>query len=393
MSDIFGNVEPPAWLQRISQPADMSITSKVVGELIGGLADASEIAIQKATDKQSQGIESNWIKELPGSFKEGMTTARLNMLNPLWKIQAQQAQLGLAAQKQAMDAQQSQLDMRKSQMAQWEEDAPKLSKWMSLPYDELLKTPIEVKSTQALTLVERQKAAAARLAMDSTANKVRTSFAEALLGVDDAGVIADIQATPSLPNGQPSPQQIAKLNKWRRDNGYAPVGQKITERKPAAIQLVDEIQKAQDEIAAAMDAGDEEAAAKAQDRLDALTNRPQPMEFDVGGRKVTGVFTPRTGRFQEAKPDAQAKAREDLIKEQRKADIDVAKSRVKELQKALNFDPTDKDLLAQMADAKKELNRVLSAPLPKEAAKETAPVTPPNKVLKYDPATDSLTPK
>ena len=88
MANIFGGVEPPAWLSRISQPADMSVTSKVIGELVGGLANATENAIESADKKQEQGVNTSWIKELPSQIKPSLVDARLSMNNPLWKIQA-----------------------------------------------------------------------------------------------------------------------------------------------------------------------------------------------------------------------------------------------------------------------------------------------------------------
>src|SRR5882762_8728502 len=98
MADIFGNVQPPAWLSRMTQPSEPGQLGKIFGELIGGFATATEDAIQSASDKQAKGIDTSWIKELPSNIQPGFADARLSLASPLWRQQAQQAQLNMAQQ-------------------------------------------------------------------------------------------------------------------------------------------------------------------------------------------------------------------------------------------------------------------------------------------------------
>jgi hypothetical protein len=128
--NIFGGVEPPAWLSRLSQPADMSVASRVVGEMVGGLANASEDAIKAATKKQEQGIETNWIKELPGQIKPDLLQARLNILQPLWQIKAKEAQLNMAQTDMNIQDMHSQIEMRQQKMEAWTHDQKEWSRWI-----------------------------------------------------------------------------------------------------------------------------------------------------------------------------------------------------------------------------------------------------------------------
>jgi|SRR5215831_5038791 len=130
MSDIFGGVEPPQWLQRMAQPADMSVAGRVVGELVGGLGLSAENALKEAKTKQAQGIDTNWIKELPGQIHQGLFEARMNMQNPMWKLGVQQAQLGMAKTQLDMQNTQSQIDVRKQHMTMLQTDQQNFSRWM-----------------------------------------------------------------------------------------------------------------------------------------------------------------------------------------------------------------------------------------------------------------------
>lgn len=130
MADIFGGTQPPAWLERLAQPADMSIASKVTGELVGGFANAAEDAIKSADNKTRQGIETSWIKELPNFVKGDLAEARLNMQSPLWKMQAQQAQLNMAQQGIGIQNQLSLIESRAQNLRMQQHDQEVLPQWM-----------------------------------------------------------------------------------------------------------------------------------------------------------------------------------------------------------------------------------------------------------------------
>jgi hypothetical protein len=129
MADIFGGVEPPAWLTHATaqKPGELG---RIIGELVGGLGESASVAIDKATSKQAQGQDTNWIKEMPGSIQEGFFNARMNLQNPLWKMQVQQAQLNMAQQGLAIKNQQSLIEARGTKLRMQEHDQDVLPKWL-----------------------------------------------------------------------------------------------------------------------------------------------------------------------------------------------------------------------------------------------------------------------
>jgi hypothetical protein len=130
MADIFADTQPPAWLQRMTQPSEPGMLGKIFGDLVGGLATSAETAIDKAKTKNSQGDDTNWIKELPGSIHEGFANAQMSLRNPLWKMQAQQAQLNMAQQGLAIKNQQSLIEARATKLRMQEHDQDTLPKWL-----------------------------------------------------------------------------------------------------------------------------------------------------------------------------------------------------------------------------------------------------------------------
>src|SRR5262252_4835436 len=130
MADIFGGTEPPRWLERMTAPSEPGLLGKIFGELVGGLADSAEVAIKKAQDQQAKGVDTSWIKELPSSIKPGLAEARLNIQNPLWRMQAQQAQLNMAEMGLRMKSEEQQIDTRKQDLQMREHDQEVLPKWL-----------------------------------------------------------------------------------------------------------------------------------------------------------------------------------------------------------------------------------------------------------------------
>jgi hypothetical protein len=129
VSNIFAGTEPPAWLVKMTT-GDPGGIGRIVGELVGSLASSANVAIDKATNKQAQGEDTNWIKELPSSLSQGFAEARLNAQNPLWRMQAQQAQLNMAQQGLAMQNQQSMIDSRKTALSMQQHDQEVLPQWL-----------------------------------------------------------------------------------------------------------------------------------------------------------------------------------------------------------------------------------------------------------------------
>jgi hypothetical protein len=129
MADIFAGTEPPRWLERMTEQKPGQL-GRIFGELVGGLTESAEVAIQSASDKQAKGINTSWLKELPGSIQEGMFQARMDLQNPLWRMQVQQGQLDMAQKFWNIKNTQSEIDQRKVQMGQLFRDQEKWSNYM-----------------------------------------------------------------------------------------------------------------------------------------------------------------------------------------------------------------------------------------------------------------------
>lgn len=245
MADIFAGTQPPAWLQNMTaqQPGELG---SIFGQIVGGLADSAEIAIASAKDKQAQGIDTNWIKELPGSIQPGLTEARLNIQNPLWRMQVQQAQLNMAQQHLQMQGQQSQIDARATAMRMQEHDQQVLPQWLQ----------------DHPTWESRQDAEPPAL-YTSAAQKM---FRDVQLG--DAGNIKHKVMTEGVTSYYNDVNELSKLNA----QAAVPFAQQAPNPKSIA------------DLSAALD------AARAQKKVEDM-----PQDLTVG--RTRGVYNPGTKKF------------------------------------------------------------------------------------------------
>lgn len=341
MADIFAGTAPPAWLTQLTaqEPGQLG---QIFGQLVGGLADSAEIAIDKASDKQAKGQNTSWIKELPGSIQPGLAEARLNIQNPLWKMQAQQTQLNLVQQGLAMQNQQSQIASRATALRMQQHDQEVLPQWLQ----------------EHPTYESRQDAPPPTL----FTTQGQKMFRDVQLG--DAGNVKHKAVIEGINAYAKSVDELQKID---------PIA-----AAPFAVQIGKvPTPEMQDQLGAAM--------AKAQDKQ---REKQQPVATSItldDGTVVRGVYNQKTGAFIQPKGDktAEITAREEAKErdEQRKAQISVASSNVKELFKALhdisNSDPkVQAKLQKEYTDARAELDGLLSKPgIATKAA--PAPVTPP----------------
>lgn len=323
MADIFAGTEPPAWLQRMTAQ-EPGMLGSIFGELVGGLADAGETAIDRATAKQAKGIDTNWIKELPGSIKPGLAEARLNTQNPLWKIQLQQSQLNMAEQGLRIQNEQSLIDSRKSKLRMQEHDQEVLPRWLQ----------------DHPTWESRQDAEPPEL---YTSEAVRM-YRDVQLG--DAGNIKHKAIVEGIGAFAKSVAELQKIDPVAAAPFAAQIGKVPTPQVQAQLGT---------------------AMAQAQSKA-VESRKPQVTSVDLGdGKTVPVVWNPKTGHFEKL-VDKQAemldRAKEKAMEEQRKTKIDVAKDRVKSLFKDLNAlenqDPKrQKTLRAQYDKAQGELDVLL----------------------------------
>lgn len=328
MADIFGGVQPPAWLTRMTQPAEPGQLGKIFGELIGGFATATEDAVSSATDKQAKGIDTNWIKELPGQIQPGFADARLALANPLWRQQAQQAQLNMAQQALSIQNTNSIIQSRATTLRMKAHDQEVLPQWLQ---DHPTYESRQDAEPPSLFTPEAQKA-----------------FRNVQLG--DAGNVKHKAVVEGITAFSKSVSELQKIDPIAAAPFAAQIGKIPT-------------QQMQDQLGAAM----ENAQTKQREKQ-------QPIATSItldDGTVVRGVYNQKTGAFIQPKGDktAEIKARDEAKEadEQRKARIEVAKGNVKELFKDLHDvsqqDPkSQKKLQTEYDSARKELDDLLSKP-------------------------------
>lgn len=380
MADIFGGVEPPAWLQRLTTPSEPGLLGKIFGEMVGGLADSAEVAIDKATTKQAKGIDTNWLKELPSSIKPGLAEARLNIQNPLWKMQAQQAQLNMAQQALGIKNQQSLIDSRVTKLRMQEHDQEVLPKWLQ----------------EHPTWETRQNADPPVL----YTTEGQRMYRDVQLG--DAGNIKHKTVIEGINAYSKSVAQLQKLDPVAAAPFAAQIGKIPTPEMSA--KLTDAISAAQFKAE--------------QERTTAKTVRNEKGEiigYMVGNKfekPGSGTSTPPTGAISIrdeqgtvigwqvgnkfiTKKEEKAKPAPKLTAAQ-SSELTYARNRVQGLEKAM-LDPANKtregELRNQWIEARKYYNGLLKrySPDVTPTAPATAPATAPKKMT-YDPTTDQLSP-
>ena len=108
-SDIF-DVQPPAWLTNLARPADTGVMAKVLGELTAGAGIAAGQADKDVAEAKSKGEDLSWGRAWLQDIPKGIGEARLNLLDPLWKLKVSEQGLHVQALQQNIKAKQQQMD-------------------------------------------------------------------------------------------------------------------------------------------------------------------------------------------------------------------------------------------------------------------------------------------
>ncbi len=124
-SDIF-DVRPPAWLTDITRPSSPGMAGQIVGELVGGMA----IAAQQAKGDMDNGTADTWTGAWLSRIPRGIQESRLNVADPMWRLKAQQAELGMAHTALGIQQQQQQIDLNKTKLRLNADDLDTVPKWL-----------------------------------------------------------------------------------------------------------------------------------------------------------------------------------------------------------------------------------------------------------------------
>jgi hypothetical protein len=118
MADIF-NVEPPAWLREMTHSDSRGLLGQVAGSLVAGGVVAAEHAAEPNEQR-------NWFQLLPQSIGE----AKMSLVDPMWRLKLQQAQLGIAHTALGMQEMQQNIDLNKTKLRLNAEDTAEIPKWL-----------------------------------------------------------------------------------------------------------------------------------------------------------------------------------------------------------------------------------------------------------------------
>lgn len=103
---------------------------RIIGQLVGGLGLSAMDAIDKADKKNSQGDDTSWIKELPGTITKGLYEARMNIQSPIALMQAEQAKQNMVAQGLQMQNTMSLINGRNQTLRMQAHDQEVLPQWL-----------------------------------------------------------------------------------------------------------------------------------------------------------------------------------------------------------------------------------------------------------------------
>lgn len=287
MADIFGGTQPPAWL--------VEETRQTPG-LLGDVAGQGMAAILNAVQRDPNATQGTSFLESRKGIAEGISEARLNAADPLWKIkltasmaQQQAVTLGRVAQAQSQIALANE---RKEETSAWMQDAPKLSPWLSATPEQRRDMPEPIANSKAgITAIQRSRDADTRYFSQKDAQQLREANSKIqqenvkrsldwqnAVGAADPDTQAQIAELPNqgwVVDGQgrkisPSVGALGILNEWRKANNLLPFGAKQAEvQKPDAIAVEKEKQKGRESLEGMREKGKEAyEKQRQQDRMD-----------------------------------------------------------------------------------------------------------------------------
>lgn len=138
MADIF-NVEPPRWLQAIAQPIDTKLTGRAIATVLGGALGASarqeEVITGPGGKPQERG--GSWFQNFLGAMGE----AKMSMADPLWRLKANELQLGMLKDMVGIATADTALKSHKLELANLAHDTEVWPKWLAENHDNVINAP------------------------------------------------------------------------------------------------------------------------------------------------------------------------------------------------------------------------------------------------------------
>lgn len=129
MPDIF-SVSPPAWLTDLTRPSHPGMAGQIIGELVGGMAVAAQQAKGDMEKAQANGEDATWLGSWLKAVPRGIQENRLNVADPMWRLKAQQAELGMAHTALGLQETQLQIDTAKQELRNEAQDQQAIPAWL-----------------------------------------------------------------------------------------------------------------------------------------------------------------------------------------------------------------------------------------------------------------------
>lgn len=211
MSNIFSGTEVPQWLQNIARPADTDVAAKVIGTGLGGLFNAARDAkytqdradAQEAVGQPAQETKT-WLQEIP----QGLAEARLNLMDPLWKVKLAQQGAQIKQHQAAAQVALQHADLMAHNAQNETDDAPIFSDWVkSIAADPTTPPPVGLKSQKYNQMVDQTMLKVQQQAIERQRNQNT---------MDTAAIKADLEkqkidATKAQRDRAKAPPEIKEL--------------------------------------------------------------------------------------------------------------------------------------------------------------------------------------
>lgn len=166
MANIFGGVEPPAWLVKASHVGETPKLAGFLGTLGAGVMQGLGRKEGVEDDPNKSGVH-NWLDTRKGLF-QGYQEARMTQADPLWRLGVAKTQAELAGLGARMEYERAQAESarslaleRTSRMNAYATDIPKAMPWLSATREQRLngsvKLPEGITSVDVADMIQKTR--------------------------------------------------------------------------------------------------------------------------------------------------------------------------------------------------------------------------------------------
>lgn len=175
MADIFGGTQPPAWLTEVAtRNAEHGQWGQLAGTLAGGLLNSfqrDKVPVMDPETGQPTGETKTGDRI---GFLRGLTEARMNQADPMWKLKATQAQVNTLSTMAQTESAYALANERKQELRAWMQDVPSITPWLSMSPEQRKESPApSVSSIKGMQAVQQRTIADDRYFNQKEQNRIR----------------------------------------------------------------------------------------------------------------------------------------------------------------------------------------------------------------------------